>query len=131
VTEGVLLLLFSLIIPLLHTFISELCDGSCHAFEIVEHFAGVDSEDVEALGFEPLVTVLIVFELIALVLVAVDFDDEAGTVAVEVGDEWAEGVLGAEMEVVEFFGFDRGPEFLFRWRELSAEFFGPLTRLRS
>ena len=51
--------------------------------------------------------------------------------AVEVGDVLAEGVLGSEVEVVEFFGFDCGPEFLF-WRgELAAEFLGSLTRLRS
>ncbi len=130
VTEGVLFLLLSFLIPLLHTFVGDLCDGSCHGFEIVEYFAGVDSEDVEALGLEPGIAVLIVFELIALVCVAINFDDEVGGVAVEVGDEWAEGVLGSEVEVVEFLRFDRGPEFLFRRRELAAEFLGPLTRLR-
>ena len=64
-------------------------DGVDYALEVGEDIAGVDAEDVEALGLHPLVAVLVVFELVALVLVAVDFDDEAWGVAVEVGDVWA------------------------------------------
>ena len=130
VTEGGLLLVFSLFIAMLHASVSVCCDGSYDAFEVVEYFAGVDSEDVEALGFEPGVSVLIVFELIALVCVAIDFDDESGGMAVEICDVWAQRMLRSEMEIVKFFGLDRRPEFLFRRGELSAEFLGTLTRLR-
>tara|TARA_R110002073_G_scaffold118918_2_gene258910 strand:- start:47520 stop:47822 length:303 start_codon:yes stop_codon:yes gene_type:complete len=98
-----------------------------YAFEVVEDIACMKTQDCEALGFHPLVAVFVVIELIALALVAVDFDDESGCVAVEISDVWAEGMLGSEMQVVEFFGFDCSPQDFFWWGEFSAEFLGTLA----
>ncbi len=92
-------------------------------FGVGEGGVVVEAEDLEALFAEVGVSLLVSFWVFG-VLASVEFDDEARAEAGEVCDVWADGSLAAEAVSVELASAEVGPEMLFGFRGVLAEFSG-------
>ena len=78
-------------------------DGAQNAFQVFRDLAGRDAEHPEPAALHPAIAFDVTGVVVAGVEAAVDLDDEACLVAVEVGDVGAERALAAEAEAGELF----------------------------
>jgi hypothetical protein len=98
-----------------------------HTGFILSQLGGRDTEDRQASLLHPAVAVDVLLAAVG-VIGAVEFDDEADLGAEEIGEEWAEGVLAAELVAADFAVAQAGPEDLLGDGLVSAEAGGLVLR---